>query len=184
MSRLIGGLVVSTDQLSVPSRRRFLERLADWRRLSLRADALDWLAKNISGSGRQLIAALERLESLNRSQPQALDAAAVRAFLESEIATNRPTIERIVRCVGRLFRKSPKSILGRDRQPGSLLPRHASMYLARELTDLSLAQIGDYFGRDHSTVRHACEKVAELLANDTELATNLKQLRAEIGGPD
>ena len=55
------------------------------------------------------------------------------------------------------------------------------MYLARTLIGLSLAQIGEYFGRDHSTVRHSCQKVAEAIAEDAELAGQVRALFAACG---
>ena len=69
---------------------------------------------------------------------------------------------------------------GRDRLPHVLWPRQVSMYLARRLTEMSLAQIGEYFGRDHSTVRHACQKVEDALVNDAELPALLRRLEAEL----
>ena len=51
------------------------------------------------------------------------------------------------------------------------------MYLCRELTDSSLPQIGDHFGgRDHSTVIHACDKIANDLTKDPSLAADVQEL--------
>jgi chromosomal replication initiator protein len=62
-----------------------------------------------------------------------------------------------------------------------LLPRQVSMYLARRLTTLSLVEIGDYFGgRDHKTVRHACNKVEAALKTDAALSSTVRQLHAEL----
>jgi chromosomal replication initiator protein len=54
------------------------------------------------------------------------------------------------------------------------------MYLARELTGLSLPRIGTAFGRDHTTVLHACRKVEEVVEADTKLAAAVRQLRSEL----
>jgi chromosomal replication initiator protein len=55
------------------------------------------------------------------------------------------------------------------------------MYLARQLTELSLQQIGAYFGgRDHSTVLHACRKVEQALARDVSLSGAVRQLHADL----
>ena len=55
------------------------------------------------------------------------------------------------------------------------------MYLARQLTGLSLGQIGAYFGgRDHSTVLHACRKVEQALAFDASLSGAVRQLHADL----
>jgi chromosomal replication initiator protein len=67
-----------------------------------------------------------------------------------------------------------------DRHPNLVWPRQLTMHLARSLTTLSLAQIGEFFGRDHSTVRHACQKVDDALAIDAELPGLLRELSAEL----
>jgi chromosomal replication initiator protein len=62
-----------------------------------------------------------------------------------------------------------------------LLPRQVGMYLARELTPLSLQQIGAYFGgRDHSTVLHACRKVKQALSRDASLSGLVRELHADL----
>jgi chromosomal replication initiator protein len=84
--------------------------------------------------------------------------------------------------VGRYFRVDAGELRGPGRHRGILLPRQVGMYLARRLTDLSLEQIGAYFGgRDHSTVLHACRKVEESLAEDARLQGAVRQLHAELG---
>jgi chromosomal replication initiator protein len=103
------------------------------------------------------------------------------AAFRVEDDAGRPTLERIVQHVGRQFRVELRRLRGRDRRPGTLWPRQLCMYLARRLTGQSLAQIGDYFGRDHSTVRHACQKVEDVLTTDAALPGLLRQLEAELG---
>jgi chromosomal replication initiator protein len=61
------------------------------------------------------------------------------------------------------------------------LPRQIAMYLARELTSLSLPDIGRYFGgRDHTTVIHACRKVERTQATDKQLREKLIHIRELI----
>ena len=62
-----------------------------------------------------------------------------------------------------------------------LLPRQIGMYLARQLTSLSLEEIGSYFGgRDHSTVLHACRKIKAALGHDFAISGAVSQLQAEF----
>jgi chromosomal replication initiator protein len=98
-----------------------------------------------------------------------------------EAEANRPTVERIVQRVGRYFQVEPRQLQARSRARGTLLPRQIGMYLARQLTELSLQQIGAYFGgRDHSTVLHACRKVEKALACDARLSGAVRQLHADL----
>src|SRR5207247_5668890 len=102
-SRLAGGLVVGLELLGPKSRRRFLAKRAAARGLTIRPDALSWLARHTLGSGRQLLAALERLRALTAKTGSPPDAALVRAEFGAEGAAGRPTAERITQQVGRLF---------------------------------------------------------------------------------
>jgi chromosomal replication initiation ATPase DnaA len=60
-------------------------------------------------------------------------------------------------------------------------PRHVAMYLARELTTKSYAEIGESFaGRDHSSVLHAVKRIRELLAHDADLGRSVDCIRAAL----
>src|SRR5207247_9360103 len=98
-----------------------------------------------------------------------------------EAEGRRPTLERIVRHVGGYFRVETVDLRSRRRSREALVPRQVGMYLARQLTELSLQQIGAYFGgRDHSTVLHAVRKVEHALAHDAGLSGAVRQLHADL----
>jgi chromosomal replication initiator protein len=180
-SRLGSGLVVGLGALSPDSRRIFLQEGANRRGLNVRADVLAWLAEHLTGSVRQLEGAVARLTELTRLDGQALDVDTLAEHFGVEAAANRPTVERIAQRVGRYFQVEPRQLQARSRTRGTLLPRQIGMYLARQLTELSLQQIGAYFGgRDHSTVLHACRKVEKALAEDVHLSGAVRQLHADL----
>src|SRR5262249_50059018 len=105
----------------------------------------------------------------------------VAAHFRAEAESGRPTVERITQWVGRYFQVEPRQLQSRSRLRTALVPRQVSMYLARQLTDLSLEQIGAYFGgRDHTTVLHACRKVEQALTDDVPLSQAVRQLHADL----
>ncbi len=106
---------------------------------------------------------------------------AVRDAFRVEADAEAPTLDGITQRVSQMFRVKPRQVRGLDRSPQLLWPRQLCMYLARQLTSLSLSQIGEYYDRDQSTVRHACQKVAQALARDAELPGLLRQLQSGIG---
>lgn len=180
LSRLSAGLVIGLESLGHASRRELLGNLARLHKISVRDDALDWLAGNLPGSGRQLQAAATRLRELANGSPEPIGQAAVQAAFRPETDLQTPTLEKIVRLIGMRFGVEMRQLRGPDRHPNLVWPRQLSMHLARRLTTLSLAQIGEYFRRDHSTVRHACQKVDDALAIDAELPGLLRELSAEL----
>jgi chromosomal replication initiator protein len=180
-SRLAGGLVVGLRPPAPASRLRLLEAFAQRRGVALARPVLDWLAEHTEGSARRREGALGRVETLARVQGRPPSAEEVAAAFRVEAEARRPTVERIAQRVCRYFRVEPGALQGRGRARGALVPRQVGMYLARQLTGLSLGQIGAYFGgRDHSTVLHACRKVEAALAQDVTLSGAVRQLHADL----
>lgn len=180
-SRLGSGLVVGLRALAPTSRRSFLRDRIKRRGLRVEADALDWLTEHVAGSVRQLEGCATRLANLARLTEAPLSVEVLEEHFAVEAEANRPTVERIVQRVGRYFQIEPRQLQARGRSRGVLLPRQVGMYLARQLTELSLQQIGAYFGgRDHSTVLHACRKVEQALAHDVRLSGAVRQLHADL----
>jgi chromosomal replication initiator protein len=180
-SRLGSGLVVGLEPLSPGSRLAFLQDRVGRRGLNVEAGVVAWLAGHVSGSVRQLEGAVARLASLARLQGGSLGVETVAEHFGVEASAGRPTVERIAQRVGRYFQVEPRQLQGRGRSRSTLLPRQIGMYLARQLTELSLQQIGAYFGgRDHSTVLHACRKVEQALSRDVHLSGAVRQLHADL----
>jgi chromosomal replication initiator protein len=180
-SRLASGLVVGLEPLSPASRLALLQDGVGRRQLAVAPDVLAWLAEHLPGSGRAVEGALARLEMLARLHDRPLTLAAVAEHFRPEAETTRPTVERIVQRVSGYFQVEPRQLCSRHRHRQTLLPRQVGMYLARQLTPLSLEQIGAYFGgRDHSTVLHACRKVEDALARDAALSGAVRRLHADL----
>jgi chromosomal replication initiator protein len=178
-SRLAAGLVVRLEPLGPVGRRALLEVEARRQRLTIAPDVLDWLAAHLLGGGRYLLGAVTQLETLARLRRDPLDLAVVRAHFHGLATT--VTVEQIAQRVGGYFQVDPEQMLSRRRSSNILVPRQVGMYLARQLTALSLGQIGAYFGgRDHTTVLHACRKVEQALTSDADLSGAVRQLHADL----
>jgi chromosomal replication initiator protein len=181
-SRLGGGLVVAVEPPGPASRLALLEAKAQRRQLAVSREVLAWLAEHLGG-GRQLDGAIARLEALARQSPWPPGVAEVAAHFEAEVSASRPTVERIAQRVGSYYRVEPRQLVSQRRSRAVLIPRQVGMYLARRLTELSLEEIGAYFGgRDHSTVLHACRKIEAALDHDLALGGAVRQLHADLGG--
>jgi chromosomal replication initiator protein len=177
-SRLGQGLVVALEPLGPDSRQEYLRRRLPF---ELPAEAVRELARGASGSARQLEGLLVRLEQLAASLRRPPGSDDLAGLFAGEAALRRPTLERIVQRVGSYFRVEPRRLCSSGRSREVLLPRQVSMYLARRLTDLSLEQIGAYFGgRDHSTVLHACRKVEQAVVADAGLEGDVRRLHADL----
>jgi chromosomal replication initiator protein len=184
-SRLAGGLVMQLEPLSATSRRAILADAALDKGIKLTADALDWLANQpTSGGVRVTLGLLQNLAQVAKSFPGPLG----RTEVEQTVAgTGQPTLREldvatIVKRVAAALGVTEADLLGASRLRRVLRSRQVAMYLARELTGLSLPRLGAAFGgRDHTTVLHACRKVEEEMASDAALAKQVSDLRNVLG---
>jgi chromosomal replication initiator protein len=177
VSRLAGGLVVGLEPLGPASRAKLLRAWANQLSLPLTPAALTWLSAQTDLSPRGLRGQVQRLSGLKRAR---LDVTDVQAALCEPDAAPDP-VARVLRSVGRYFGVDPTSLGGASRQPQVRWPRQVGMYLLRQLTRLSLVQIGAAFGgRDHSTVLHACKVVTATTASNPQAANDVRRLQAEL----
>jgi chromosomal replication initiator protein len=180
-SRLVSGLVVGLMAPSASSRLALLTDKAQRRQLAVRPEVLAWLADHLAGGGRQLEGAIAQLEALGRLCPAPLDVGIVASHFAEQVEAARPTLERIAQRVSAYFRVETRQLQSRRRSRQVMVPRQVGMYLARQLTGLSLDQIGDYFGRrDHSTVLHACRKIARAVQESASLSGAVRQLQCDL----
>ncbi len=183
-SRLAAGLVIPLNPLSAPSRRAILAQTATARGVRLDTDALDVLASQVTGGGvRATLGLLQNLAQIADACPGPLGRTEVEQVLTN---AGQPTssgcdVSVILKRVAAAFGVTEKELLGTSRLRGVLRPRQVAMYLVRELTGLSLPRIGVAFDRDHTTVLHACRKVAGELEDDATLAKQVSDLRATLG---
>ena len=90
------------------------------------------------------------------------------------------SIRRIVDQVAAHFGVGRPALLGEPRAAHIALARHVAMHLCRELHGFSLPFIGRAFNRDHTSVMHACRRIAELLKTDPQLAAQVDALAEAV----
>jgi chromosomal replication initiator protein len=113
-----------------------------------------------------------------------IDVAAVRRLTKERASAGGLTLRGIAGAVGKHYRLRLAELRGPSRRQGVVVARGVAVYLARRLTNLSLEQIGHYFGqRDHTTMLHAHRRVEELLETDPGIRQSLGELQAglEVG---
>jgi chromosomal replication initiator protein len=181
-SRLAAGLVVQLHPLGVESRRTILAAAARSRNLLLTSAALEWLAEQSDGL-RSGLGWLQNLAQIAPAFPGPLDRHHVEqiAAATGRPTTPRVTVQAILQRVAAAFGVTDKELLGPSRLRTVLIARQVTMFLIRELLGFSLPRIATAFGRDHTTVLHACHKVEELLTADERIASLVRQMKAELG---
>jgi len=177
------GLTVAVEPPNLATRLTVLRRLAREAGLNPEGDVLTELARRIDANMRQLHGALTRLvahASLTARPlgPDLLDSVLPRG--RAGRATSTP-VEEIQQQVASAFGISRAELVGSTRAATPLRARQVAIYLTREMTDLSLPQIGRlYGGRDHSTVLNSIRRIEARFSEDEELASRVHHLREAI----
>jgi chromosomal replication initiator protein len=165
ISRFNQGLVADLQQPDLETRIAILRNRCEQEGTGVRLpdDVLLLLADRIRGNVRDLEGCLVRLFAWASLADQELTLELAEEVLGQYVGVepDHLTPERIVAAVGEKFGVKGEALVGKRRTQVIALPRQVAMYLMRQLTDLSLAEIGRAFGgRDHTTVIYACEKIA------------------------
>jgi chromosomal replication initiator protein len=172
-SRLTGGLVIALDKPERATRLAILKsRAAEYARLrpdgALPEDVLERIADMEDASPRDLIGVFTKLATYADLTKQPVTMEVAEQTLGSRTAGNRKTsIEDIQRKTAEFYKLDLRDFQSAGRARRIARPRQVAMYLARELTMRSLPEIGKRFGgRDHTTVLHACRRIAALCEED------------------
>ena len=174
-SRFNQGLVGDVQQPDLETRIAILRNRCALEGDGLRIpdDVLLLIADRIRNNIRDLEGCLVRLIAIaslvHRDITVELAEEVLQQYVNPE--PDRLTPDRILATVCERFAVKPEALCGQRRTKNVALPRQVAMYLLRQLTDLSLVEIGRLFGgRDHSTVMYALEKVSSMIAVDSQFA--------------
>ena len=176
------GLTVSIERPDLATRMTVLRRLAREAGVGEEhRDALSELARRIDANVRRLHGALTRAVAHASLTARPLSAELIAELIPHTASAEPTTVEDIQRQVAAAFGISRGELVGSTRAATPLRARQVAMLLTRELTDLSLPQIGRlYGGRDHSTVLNALRRAETSLAGDPQLAARVSELRDAI----
>lgn len=183
ISRFRAGVTARMRLPGPASREKLLGHFANLRQIGLTGDSARALAEGLAVSPRELWAALGQLAALARHERRPLDVDLIKSFLQQEALPPKPRLDDISRAVARQFGITVGQLRSRKQARQFVLPRQCAMFLSRRLTTASLEQIGKYFGqRDHSTVIHACRRLAQLIPHEAGLRQSISQVETLIGG--
>ena len=171
-SRFGWGLPVAIEPPELETRAAILMRKASLSNVEIEYDVALFIAQRIRSNVRELEGALRRVIATSQFTGQPIDLDLAKEALRDLLAIHdrMVTIENIQKTVAEYYKLRVADMVSKRRTRSIARPRQISMALAKELTNHSLPEIGDAFGgRDHTTVLHACRKVAELRENNATI---------------
>lgn len=185
VSRFEWGLVTDIQPPDLETRIAILQNKAKLDHIDVPPDVLRYIATYITTNIRELEGALITVVAFSRLTDQKITVSLVENVLHDLIGSEkiRPiTVEHVQKVVADYFDMRIADLRGKSRQRQVVQPRQIAMYLCKMLVpSMSLTDIGESFGgRDHTTVIHACEKIAKSAQKDRGLRQTIDQLSKAI----
>ncbi|NKF21150.1 chromosomal replication initiator protein DnaA [Solimonas marina] len=182
-SRFTWGLAVAVEPPDLETRVAILQSKADQNQVKLPKDVAMFVAQRVRSNVRELEGALLRLSASARLRGEAMTVEFARATLKDMLAAyeRMVTIDNIKRTVANYYNIRVTDLNSPRRTRSLARPRQVAMALAKELTQHSLPEIGEAFGKDHTTVLHACRKVAELREAEVKYREDYENLQRQLG---
>jgi len=169
-SRFEWGLITDIQPPDLETRMAILRKKAECDKLDFPDEVILFLATKIKSNIRELEGSLIRLSayaSFTGSEITIDLAKEVLKDILKEDESKVVSVDLIQKVVAQYFNLKPSDMKAKRRTDAIAFPRQIAMYLTRELTELSLPEIGEYFGgRDHTTVMYACEKIRKKVEDD------------------
>ena len=183
-SRFEWGLITDIQAPDLETRVAILKKKAAFDNIEISNDVLIYIADQINSNIRELEGALVRVTAYSKLTGIDLSVDLATSVLKDIIPSiNRKPINvgLIQKTVADYFKIDVSDLCSKSRVRSIAMPRQIAMYLARELTELSLPKIGEEFGgRDHSTVIHACDKIAQDIKSDSELSEDVDNIISKL----
>ncbi len=172
VSRFSWGLTTDIQPPDLETRVAILKKKIEREPVSVPNEVIFFIAQLIKTNIRELEGALIRIIAYSLLEEEPITLTLAKEVLKDLLKEPRKliTVDFIQRCVAEEFGITLHDLKIRRRNKNIVLPRQIAMFLARELTDLSLPEIGNFFGgKDHTTVLHSCNKIKEGIIKDTLL---------------
>ena len=178
-SRFVWGLTVEVEPPELETRVAILMKKAAIEGVDLPPDVAFFIAERVRSNVRELEGALKRVMANSRFTGRRICIEQVQRSLRDLLAIQdrQVSIENIQKTVAEYYKIKISDLLSKRRSRTIARPRQMAMFLAKANTNHSLPEIGDAFGgRDHTTVLHACRKIAELKESSADVSEDHRNL--------
>jgi chromosomal replication initiator protein len=184
-SRFDAGLTVAIEPPELEMRVAILIKKAEAEGAQMPEEVAFFIAKNVRANVRELEGALRKVLAYSRFSQKDINIGLAREALKDllSIQNRQISVENIQKTVADFYKIKIADMYSKKRPASIARPRQIAMYLAKELTQKSLPEIGELFGgRDHTTVLHAVRKIGGERAKNSELNQQLHVLEQTLKG--
>jgi chromosomal replication initiator protein len=181
-SRFESGLLADIQPPDYETRVAIVRTKAARLGIPLSQEAVTYISENIKANIRQIEGILKKIQAYIDLQGVDVVTMELIQQITKEIIDSEKAYapEFIIEKIADFYNISPEEISGKGKTRNVANARQMAIYLIRKLTGLTLEQIGDVIGRDHSTVLHSIRKIEESIANNPSLADAARDVTANI----
>jgi len=186
VSRFEWGLTVDIQQPDYETRMAILRKKEELEGYNIDNEVIKYIATNIKSNIRELEGALTKVVALSKlgGNKRVIDTDLAEEALKDMISPDQDralTPEIVISVVAEHFNLKAEDLLSTKRSKEIVYPRQIAMYLCREITDTSLALIGNIMGgRDHTTIIHGVEKIANNIQTDESLRSTVDIIKKKL----
>jgi chromosomal replication initiator protein len=183
ISRFSWGLITDIQPPDLETRLAILKKKMEQEKMKVPDDVVNFLAESIKSNVREMEGALKRVSAYSALEGREINLTLVRDILKDMLRESTQTIniDTIQKKVAIFYNLNLNDLKTKRRNKNIVLARQIAMYAAREMTNLSLPEIGQCFGgKDHTTVLHACNKIKENIEKDQKFKDLVNRVVFEI----
>lgn len=183
VSRFNWGLVVDIQLPDFETRVAILQKKLEKDPIKIDSDVIYFIAENITTNIRELEGALVRIIAYSLIENKPINLILAKEILKDMVKEiyRRVTPKTILTKIEEHFSLSKEELKNKKRNKTLVLPRQIAMYLIRELTELSLPEIGSFFGsKHHTTILYAHKKITKDLKSNSQLQSTINTLTQDI----
>ena len=181
-TRFEGGLMVDIAPPDLETRMAIAKNKATRLGLFLSDDIIEYISSKITANVRQLEGVIKRLTAYKEILNDEITKESVDRAIE-DVIRNGPEIpspDKIIKETSNYFNLKPDDLKGNNRSKNTAMARQVSMYLMRNLTNLSLSDIGQELGRNHTTALSSIRKIEDLMRIDSKMAETIRDITSNI----
>lgn len=182
-SRFEWGLVADIQPPELETKIAIIKKKCEINRVDLGDEVINYIATVIDNNTREIEGILSKLHAYSQLMHQEITLDFAKNALREQLQekSDNITIDGIMKTISRELNVKPSEIRSKSRSRNIVSARRIAIYLARELTPMSMPQIAQYFGmKDHSTVSHTMKKIHSLLEEDENFKVKINELYNKI----
>ena len=181
-TRFEGGLMADVQPPDLETRMAIIRSKSMGLGLLLSDDIVEYIAEAITSNIRQIEGVVHRLTAYRDMLDDTITINSVKRAIKdvTQLGVFVPTPETIISETSRYYGIDEEALQSRQRSKNTAIARHVSMYLIRNLTSMSLEDIGQIFEKNHSTVLYSIRKVEDLIKTDPEMAAAVRDITSNL----